>query len=126
MSQLREEIKEVIQGHRPIGGLVTKAMQAIAEVIQFPKNVQGLDVQDTFAAVEDNKKKFSKKDAKYRQPADAPGAVCGSCRFFLRREGSEIGRCEVVNGAIAWFGTSDLYISADAEARAAFQTREES
>jgi len=125
VSLLREEIKAVIRGERSVADLVECAIDALPEQVTFPKTTGGLGVQDVFAAVEDNKKKFSKKDSEYVQPATSAGVVCGSCRFFLRREGSEIGRCEVVNGAIAWFGTSNLYISANAEAKATFAAREE-
>ncbi|KKL69714.1 hypothetical protein LCGC14_2112140, partial [marine sediment metagenome] len=51
--------------------------------------------------------------------------VCGACRFYLRDPSSEVGRCQVVDGPIPWFATSDLYISADAEARAVLGSEHE-
>lgn len=62
----------------------------------------------------------TKDAAKYREPGEDPDLVCGTCRFYLRDEKSERGRCQVVSGSIAWFGTSDLYISAEEASRHSF------
>lgn len=91
----------------------------------FPRNELGGTVQDALQAVAQMGRKFTKDEARYVQPAPSADVVCGACRFYLRHPESEIGRCQVVEGDIPWFGTSALYISATAEAAAVFNTKQE-
>lgn len=86
---------------------------------ESPLNVRGWSVAGTLMQVGDMGRKFFKQEANYVEPSPNPDTVCGSCRFFNRNpDGSERGWCQVVEGTVAWFGTSELYISAAAEARA--------
>lgn len=86
-----------------------------------PRNVRGLTVAEEFLQLEERGAKLSQEEANYVVPSPDPNVVCGACRFYLRNpDGSEVGACQVVDGPIAWFGTSDLYISASDEARAVF------
>ncbi len=64
----------------------------------------------------------SQDDAKYRQPTEEAWQACGGCRFFLRDPaGAELGTCQAVSGAIAWFGTCIYYVSASDAVFEAFQ-----
>lgn len=84
-----------------------------------PVNDFGLTAQDTLARVQEQGRTFTQDEAAYQPETDDSSKSCGACRFFLRDPGgSAIGRCSVVGGPINWFGTSRLYISAQAEARA--------
>lgn len=81
-----------------------------------PKNLKGMDAEQTLAVVARNRQ-FTKLEAAYREPGDVPRETCGPCRFYLRDPGGgEIGKCQVVEGNIAWSGTSNLFISAAEEA----------
>lgn len=64
--------------------------------------------------------RFDQSTAKYVVPAPSDDVTCGTCRFFLRSDNSELGRCQVVEGDIAWFASSDYYIAAEEEAAIAF------
>ena len=101
----------------PLFDLVLRRPEELKTQIvkQAPTNQRDLTVSETFAAVEDQGKKFTKSDSGYIEPSKNPNQVCGNCRFFLRDETSAIGKCQVVEGDIAWFATSDLWISATEE-----------
>lgn len=86
----------------------------------FPVNSRGWTVQETFGQMIELDRKYTQDEQKYEQPSPDSNKTCGACRFFLREEQGAIGSCQVVGGPIAWFGTCDLYISASAEAVAAF------
>jgi uracil-DNA glycosylase family 4 len=89
-----------------------------------PTNSRGWTTTQTIDQVANQNAKFSPGDAKYQEPGDDPSAVCGACRFFLRDPQGERGKCVVVEGAVAWFGHSDLFIGAEDEARAAMLSAE--
>lgn len=80
-----------------------------------PTNARGLTVSETLL-----QRKLTKDEANYIEPSPDVSLTCGTCRFYLRDENSGIGRCQAVEGDIAWFGTSDLYISAEDEAEVSF------
>jgi len=82
-----------------------------------PMNAAGMDVFGTLRAIEVRGTKFSKQEANFIEQSTDPNVVCGACRFYLRNSQSEIGQCQVVEGDIPWFATSNLYISALDEAR---------
>jgi len=90
-----------------------------------PKSKKGLTVEQSLKTVIEQGRKFSQEEANFQERASDPAVVCGVCRFYLRDPSSEIGRCQVVDGPIPWFATSDLYISADAEARAVLGSEHE-
>ncbi len=109
--------------HIPLYDLVMRRRPEIETVIvkqASPTNPRGWTARETIAHVAEKNAKFPQESAGYREPAEDPAAVCGACRFFLRDPREERGRCAVVDGSVAWFGTSDLFISAEAEARATF------
>lgn len=81
----------------------------------MPTNKRGYTVPQTFEEAQGAGGQFSQDEANYRQPATEQ--TCGTCRFYLRDKKNETGKCQVVSGDIAWFGTCDLYISAEDEAR---------
>lgn len=87
---------------------------------RFPVNSRGWTVQETFEQMAELDRKYTQDEQNYEQPSPDSDKTCGACRFYLRQEEQPIGSCQVVGGAIAWFGTCDLYISASAEANAAF------
>lgn len=87
---------------------------------RFPVNSRGWSVQETFEQMADLDRKYTQEEQNYEQPSPDSDKTCGACRWFLRQEEGAIGSCQVVGGAIAWFGTCDLYINASAEAIAAF------
>lgn len=87
---------------------------------RFPVNSRGWTVPETFEQMSELDRKFTQEEQNYEQPSLDSDKTCGACRFFLRQEEGPIGSCQVVGGPIAWFGTCDLYISASAEANAAF------
>jgi hypothetical protein len=89
-------------------------------LVERPLNSRGLGTDSTLSVVQDQGK-FSKEQARYFEPADNSYATCGGCRFYLRDDNSEIGRCQAVEGDIAWFGTSDYFLSASDEAYHAFE-----
>ena len=91
-----------------------------------PTNSRGWTTVETIDRVAAQNAKFSPTDAKYREPGEDSAKVCGTCRFFLRDAQDERGQCLVVDGAVAWFGTSDLFIGAEDEARAALLSVEKS
>ncbi len=87
----------------------------------LPKTKTGLTIAEVFEKMKEKGEKFSQDETNYQERAPSPEVACGSCRFYLRNpDGSAIGLCQVVEGPIPWSATSDLYVSADAEARAAF------
>ncbi len=89
-------------------------------LVERPLNSRGLGTDSTLSVVQDQGK-FSREQARYFEPADNSYATCGACRFYLRDESSETGRCQAVEGDIAWFGTSDYFLSAADEAFHAFE-----
>lgn len=91
----------------------------------FPENTQGWDVSETLDQLAANKEKYDHEEAGYVQPTDNALEACGGCRFFLRDETQDLGRCQVVDGSIAWFGSCALYISASLEAVATFEAANE-
>lgn len=92
----------------------------------IPRNKQGLTVSETFVAAQNQGKKFSKEASNFLNKAPDYTTVCGTCRFYLRNpDGSETGLCQVVEGPIPWFSTSDLYINAGDEAKFAFSKEED-
>ncbi len=85
-----------------------------------PRSSRGLTVAETFAAIQEKGQKFTQDEANFQRVAPSPDKVCGACRFYLRSPTEAIGACQVVDGPIPWFATSDLYISATDEAVASF------
>ena len=103
-----------------------KRGQLVEDSKHLPINKFGLTAGESLALVALQGGKYSQMDSNYRQPAENPREVCGACRFFLRDpEGGSLGTCEVVAGTVAWFGTSDYYISSEDEAIAVFATMDE-
>lgn len=90
----------------------------------LPTSKAGLTVEQSFAKIEEMGRKFTQEEANFVQRSPLPERVCGACRFYLRDPSSDIGKCQVVDGPIKWFATSDLYISAAEEASAAFEVGE--
>ena len=91
-----------------------KGQQRVIKSAEVPANVRGLTVAQTldkFAT-----EPASKEEAGYKEPAREK--LCGTCRFYLRDAKPERGKCQVVEGGIAWFGSSELYVSAEEEAAA--------
>jgi hypothetical protein len=88
--------------------------------VERPLNSKGFGANSTLTIVEEQGK-FSHQDARYIAPARYAGEVCGGCRFYLRDPSSEVGTCQAVEGDIAWYGTSDYYISATEEAYVVFE-----
>jgi hypothetical protein len=107
----------------------------ISKQDESPKNAFGLTAAESLAVVERRRAqhndgpspsffhdgRFSQSSANYVQPAPSKEKVCGACRFFLRSNEGELGRCQVVEGDIAWFATSDYFIAAEDEAAATFE-----
>jgi len=95
---------------------------------QAPQNSRGWEADETIRRVEENGRKFNQDEADYvpelGQSADRE-RVCGNCRFYLRAETGSVGECQVVDGPINWFGTSDLFIDAGAEARHSLRESDE-
>ncbi len=89
-------------------------------LIERPLNSKGFGTDSTLTIVEEQGK-FSQEDSRYIEPARSPYETCGACRFYLRDENSEVGRCQVVEGDIAWFATCDYFISAESEASVSFE-----
>ncbi|KKM95262.1 hypothetical protein LCGC14_1189980 [marine sediment metagenome] len=85
-----------------------------------PRSSRGLTVAETFAAIQEKGQKFTQDEANFQRVSPSPDKVCGACRFYLRSPTEAIGACQVVDGPIPWFATSDLYISATDEAVASF------
>lgn len=86
-----------------------------------PTNDRGFSVGEEFEQMEARGRKLTQREANYIAPAPSADKTCGACRFYLRNpDGSELGLCQIVDGAIAWFGTSDAYISASDEAAFTF------
>ena len=96
-----------------------------AEVARdMPTSPRGLTAGETLEQTEEHGRQ-SQEQSNYVPRASVAYRTCGACRFYLRDPSSEVGTCQVVAGPINWFGTSDLYISADDEARFIFaQARE--
>lgn len=83
-----------------------------------PVSSFGLTAPETLQAVE-GLGQYSQEDANYHEPTEDPMAACGACRFYLRHpEGDDLGACQVVEDAIAWFGTCGYFIDAAEEAAA--------
>lgn len=97
-----------------------QARQRRSEQAESPTNPVGLTVRQTLEGVGQQGRKSSKAEAKFQQRSPSPERACGTCRFFLRDSASEIGLCQVVEGPIPWFSTSDLFISAEDEAEFSF------
>ncbi len=96
-----------------------------AEVARdMPTSPRGLTAGETLEQTTEHGRQ-SQEQSNYGPRASVAYRTCGSCRFYLRDPSSEVGTCQVVQGPINWYGTSDLYISADDEARFIFaQARE--
>lgn len=90
------------------------------ERMDLPMNSLGLTVGETLQRVVALGRKFTQEEAGFKEKSESPEQVCGACRFYLRDPESEIGRCQVVDGEIPWFATSNFYISALDEAIAVF------
>ena len=89
-----------------------------------PINPRGFNVGETFALVEEHGR-WSQENANYIERGPNGYVSCGACRFFIRDEGgSAVGTCQVVQGPINWFATSDLFVSAEQEANFAFRVSE--
>ena len=87
----------------------------------LPKTKTGLTIADVLEKMKEKGEKFSQEETNFQERAPSPEVACGTCRFYLRNpDGSAIGLCQVVEGAIPWSATSDLYVSAAAEAQVAF------
>lgn len=99
--------------------------QAEPEQDDKPRSSRGLTVAETFAAIQEKGQKFTQDEANFQRVAPSPDKVCGACRFYLRSPTEAIGACQVVDGPIPWFATSDLYISAQDEAKASFAANAE-
>lgn len=89
-------------------------------LIERPLNSKGFGADSTLAIVQEQGK-FSKEAARYVEPARNSYSTCGACRLYLRDENSEMGRCQAVEGDIAWYGTSDYFLSAADEADYSFE-----
>jgi uncharacterized protein YoaH (UPF0181 family) len=96
-----------------------------AEVARdMPTSPRGMSAGETLEQTAEHGRQ-SQEQSNYVPRASVAYRTCGACRFFLRDPSSEVGTCQVVQGPINWYGTSDLYISADDEARFIFaQARE--
>ena len=98
----------------------------LKEQAEPPKNLRNMTVGETLAMVSERGSKLTQQEANFVEVSPSPERACGVCRFYLRNpDGSTIGACQVVEGPIPWFATSDLYISAADEASFAFQARAE-
>jgi hypothetical protein len=91
---------------------------------RFPTDQFGATVSEAFALMEEQGRQFTQDEAVYEEPSSDSSRTCGACRYFLRDEASPIGRCQIVEGPIAWFGTSKRFISAESESAASFAVQE--
>ena len=108
------------------GGICVRTATMREQEDRQPKNIRGLTVAEEFRQLEERGTKLSQEEANYVLPSPEPETVCGACRFYLRNpDGSEVGACQVVEGPIAWFATSDAYISASDEAEFVFSQQSE-
>ena len=99
-------------------------MTALAKQDGRPTNDRGWDAEQTLREASSQPgRKFSKEAADFRTRGEPP-RVCGTCRFYLRDPDSEMGGCQVVEGAIHWASTSALYIGAEDEAEAVLKQDE--
>ncbi len=96
------------------------------ENMEFPVNVFGFSTSQTLSAMREIQRQYRKEESNFKSISQDPLKTCGTCRFYLRSVDSEIGRCQVVEGDIPWFSTSDFYISANEEAVASFSHMMES
>lgn len=139
-----DAVVEQVKGHLPPAlfkqlHLAAKNGQKRVNKQERPRNQLGLNAPETLVVIGERRAqaqraqeqglevpqmffdgKFSQSEAVYEVPSPSSELACGTCRFFLRREDSELGRCQVVDGDIAWFGTCQYYISSDEEAAASF------
>jgi uracil-DNA glycosylase family 4 len=98
---------------------LTRELDETQEITKAaPINARDWTTEETIEQVAERGSKFSQQEAGYHEPNDNPATVCGACRFFLRDAQSERGQCVVVDGEVAWFGGSQLFIGAEDEARA--------
>ncbi len=98
------------------------AQARMNEAEDLPKNELGFTVGETLTKVQEQDEKFSKENSGFVEQAASFDKACGTCRFYLRDpNGSATGQCQVVDGPINWFASSNLYISSDAESRAVFE-----
>lgn len=93
----------------------------LRESSDLPGSKAGFSVQDLFSKMAEIGRKFTKEEAGYLENSHSADTVCGSCRFFLRDSFLPVGSCQIIEGDINWFGTSDFYISAAAEAQSVFR-----
>lgn len=108
--------------HVPMFDLVLRRKDEMRTTVvkgELPLSPRGLTAGETLDEVARRSEKFSQAEAAYAEPSGDPSRLCGTCRFFQRVPGeAERGLCQVVEGAVAWFGVSELFISAEEEARA--------
>ncbi len=101
---------------------IQEAGYQAGEDAEAPKSARGFTVGEEFDELDKRGKKLSQDESNYVIPSPDAAKACGACRFYLRNpDGSEIGLCQVVDGPIAWFATSDAYIGAAEEARFVFE-----
>ncbi len=92
----------------------------------LPKSSLDLTVPETFEKIMGMGRLFTQEESGYAIPSKTAKVACGPCRFYLRNpDGSPMGRCQVVEGEIAWFATCDLFIGALEEAKAVFDMEED-
>ncbi len=120
----KELVDEVLRGRAPKLVVEQGMEQDMGAEVARPRTSTGLTAVEALEQVMMRGELFSQEESNYKQPGDDPEKVCGNCRFFLRDEKAVIGKCQVVDGAIAWFGTSDLFIDAKEESVAAFAAQE--
>lgn len=117
-----ETYNEVNKKAAPASGGIAKKLNAIAKerldkaLLESPTNLKGLGNDSTLAVVR-AKGKFAQEAANFQTQTDYGYETCSGCNFYIRdASGGPIGSCLVVEGAIPWAGTSDLYISSQSEA----------
>ncbi len=128
--EMKERKLTINQKLSVLQGYVGKSDEEIEKNLQaevardMPTSPRGMTAGETLTATEEHGRQ-SQEQANYVPRAPVSYRTCGACRFFLRDPSSEVGTCQVVQGPVNWYGTSDLYISADDEARFVFaQARE--
>ena len=128
--EMKERKLSINQKLSVLQGYVGKSDEEIEKTLQAevardtPTSPRGMTAGETLAATEEHGRQ-SQEQANYVARSPNAYSTCGACRFFLRDPSSEIGTCQVVQGPVNWYGTSDLYISAADEARFVFaQARE--
>lgn len=85
---------------------------------EAPLSNRGYTTDETLQLVQENGK-FSKEQANYMERAYNAFKACSGCRFFMRGTGTT-GTCQVVEGDVNWYASSDLHICAQSEAQHIF------